>query len=351
MQHKNIEISKNWIDIPSPFNFIKGAPSRLPPVVSKVEPLILFCHYAKSNRKFGLTARAGLGLLVTENTKKDYGIERLSTASMNVLYKYCDQKGIEIILRTLELKLPYISQVNDPLECLPFFYCPNDKAAIEALYLSALERRKRIPSANYKQKLENGEIHKILEESQRELQRDWNQRKGCLLSVSKTAQNTVMWAHYADKHKGAVIGIDFNNVFPDTNKERGILMDAVSYSEHRPQINILEEPEGNVSREAYQKAIMTKSDSWRYEEEFRTIFLVDKLEIFQQQGLAHLKDFNGKKTWFLRLNPVSIREVIFGLYTNESLKSDIRKLIERQDLQHVKLYQAEESETYTLNLK
>ncbi len=128
-------------------------------------------------------------------------------------------------------------------------------------------------------------------------------------------------------------------------------MDSVTYSKKRPEINILEEPEGNVSLEAYQKAIMTKSDSWRYEKEFRTIFLVDHLEELQRQRLAHLKDFNGKKTWFLRLNPVSIREVIFGLYTNESLKSDIRKLIERQDLQHVKLYQAEESETYSLNLK
>lgn len=266
---------------------------------------------------------------------------------MNVLYKYCDQKGIEIILRTLELKLPYISQVNDPLECLPFIYCPDDETAIEARYLSVLERRKILPSADYKQKLENGEIHKILEESQRELRRDWNRRKGCLLSVSKTSQNTVMWAHYADKHKGAVIGIDFDNVFPDTNGPRGILMDSVSYSEHRPKMNILSE----LVLEELRKTLFTKSVDWRYEEEFRTIFLVDSLEKLRQQGLAHLKDFKDKKTWFLRLNPVSIREVIFGLYTDKSLKSDIRKLIERQDLQHVKLYQAEESETYTLNLK
>lgn len=298
---------------------------------------------------------AGWGLLATKNTEKDYGIESLGTANMNVLYKYCDQKGVEIILRTLELKLPYISQVNDPLECLPFFYCPNDKASIEARYLSALKRRDMPPSAGYKQKLdeqfEKGEIQKSLVESQRKLQEEWNQRKGCLLSLSENAQETVMWSHYADKHKGAVIGIDFNNVSPDTNGPPGILMDAVSYSKDRPKINILEEPEGSVSFEAYQKALMTKSDSWSYEEEFRTIFLVDSLEIMQQQGLAHLKEFNGKKTWFLRLNPVSIREVIFGLYTDESLKSDIRKLIERQDLQHVKLYQAEESETYTLNLK
>ena len=274
---------------------------------------------------------------------------------MNVLYKYCDQVGIEKILRELELKLPYISQVNDPLECLPFFYCPNDKSAMKEQWLRSFNRNHISPPVNWEQKLdeqfEKGEIQKSLVESQRKLQEEWNQRKGCLLSLSENAQETVMWAHYADKHKGAVIGINFNNVFPDTTMVDGILMDAVSYSEDRPKINILEEPEGNVSCEAYQKAVMTKSDSWSYEEEFRTIFLVDDLEIMQQQGLAHLKDFNGKKTWFLRLNPVSIREVIFGLYTDESLKSDIRKLIERQDLQHVKLRQAEESETYTLNLK
>ena len=70
-----------------------------------------------------------------------------------------------------------------------------------------------------------------------------------------------------------------------------------------------------------------------------------------ENRLAHLEEFKGKDTWFLRLNPASIREVIFGLYTDKSLKSDIRKLIERQDLQHVKLYQAEESETYNLNLE
>ena len=266
---------------------------------------------------------------------------------MNVLYKYCDQKGTEIILRTLELKLPYISQVNDPLECLPFIYCPDDEAAIEALYLSVLEHRKMSPPADYKQKLENGEIHKILEKSRREFQRDWNQRKGCLLSVSKTAQNTVMWAHYADEHKGAVIGIDFDNVSPDINGPPGILMDSVSYSKDRPKMNILSE----LVLEEVHKTLFTKSIDWSYEEEFRTIFLVDDLGNLQKRGLACLKDFNSKETWFLRLNPVSIREVIFGLYTDESLKSDIRKLIERQDLQHVKLRQAEESETYTLNLK
>lgn len=268
---------------------------------------------------------------------------------MNILYKYCDQLGIVKILGALELKLPYISEVNDPFECLPFFYCPDDRTAIEARYLSACKRRNIPPSEDYKQKLnqqfEKGEIQKYLVESQRKFQEEWNQRKGCLLSVSKTAKESVMWAHYADKHKGAVIGIDFDNLFGVEMK-----MNSVDYSKERPKVNISEEPEGSVSLEAYEKAIMTKSSSWKYEEEFRTIFLVDNLEKLQRQGLACPKDFNGKKTWFFRLNPESIREVIFGLNTEESLKLAISELIERPELQHVKLYQAEKSETYTLNL-
>ena len=39
---------------------------------------------------------------------------------MNISYKYCDQGGFVKILESLELELPYISEVNDPLECKPY---------------------------------------------------------------------------------------------------------------------------------------------------------------------------------------------------------------------------------------
>ena len=270
---------------------------------------------------------------------------------MNVLYKYCDQAGIEI-LRTLELKLPYISQVNDPLECSPFFYCPNDKAAMKEQWLRTFNRRSISPPADWEQtldkQLKKGEIQIKLKDGARESLEDVN-RKSCLLSVSKTARNTVMWAHYADNHKGIVIGIDFDNISPDINGILGILMNPVNYSKDRPRMNVLLSE--NTHKEVLRKTVSTKSISWSYEEEFRTIFFIDYLKGMERQGLANLKDFKGEKTWFLQLNPVSIREVIVGLYTDNSLKSDIKKLIKHQDLQHIKILQAEESETYTLNLK
>ena len=108
-----------------------------------------------------------------------------------------------------------------------------------------------------------------------------------------------MWAHYADKHKGVVIGIDANNVWPVTDGSSGILMRSVSYSEDRPKINVIP----RIVHEEFREALYLKSVDWSYEKEFRSIFTVDFLKIMQQQGLAQLKNFNGKKTWFLRLNP------------------------------------------------
>lgn len=270
---------------------------------------------------------------------------------MNIFYKYCDQDGIKIV-ESLELKLPYVSEVNDPLECLPFFDCPDDKAAMKEQWLRTFSRNNISPPVNWEQILnelfERGEIRKELEESSLKCQKNLNQ-KSCLLSVSKTARNTVMWAHYADSHKGVVIGIDFDKVFYEICRIIcGLKLNQVKYSEQRPRINILTDFE--IQPEAFFRTTLTKSSEWKYEREFRAVFPVDTLEKLRKEGFASLKDFNGKKTWFLRLNPESIREIVYGLYTEDSLKKKVIDLIKRPDLQHIKLYQAEESETYTLNL-
>lgn len=267
----------------------------------------------------------------------------------NILYKYYDQKGIVKILELLELKLPYISQINDPLECLPVFYCPDDKSAMKEQWLRTFKRNHISPPVNWEQKLnelfEKGEIQENLKDGLREHLYDLRQ-KSFLLSVSQEARSTVMWAHYADKHKGAAIGIDFDKIFP----KYGIKMRRVDYSEQRPKMNVLDDFESEEFSAKYFETLLTKSAEWTYEREFRVIFDDAYLMGLEQQDLACLKEFNGKKTLFLGLNPESIKEIIFGLYAEESLKLAIRKLIERAELQHVKLYQAEESETYILNL-
>jgi hypothetical protein len=265
---------------------------------------------------------------------------------MNVLYKYCDQKGIAIILRTLELKLPYISDVNDPYECSPVFDCPDDKAAIEVRCLSGLKQNGITPPAGYRQTIKHDEMRENFIEAAKESLKAIN-RTSCLLSVSKTARNPVMWAHYTEQHKGAVIGIDFDNVFLNTNRPPSLVLHSVEPSENRIKINVLSES----LEEEFKKVPLTKSIDWKYEEEFRSVLPAEFMDGLRQIKLARLGKYKKKDTWFLQLNPASIREVVFGLATENKLKSKIKKLIKRPELHHVKLRQGEESETYTLNLK
>jgi hypothetical protein len=270
----------------------------------------------------------------------------VSILNMSILYKYCNQLGAKKILKTLELKLPYISGVNDPLECSPIFDCSDDVATIE-ICLSRLEKLHfRLPS-DYKTKITEtsgrNEIKEWIIEKHRKIQNDWK-RKACLLSVSEVAQNTVMWSHYADKHKGVVIGIDFDEIFLG-----GIVMQSVNYPDYSKQRTRVDVARSDQI-DAFITALVTKSKDWGYEKELRTVFSVDDLERLQKQKHACLRGFFRKKAWFLRLSPVSIKEVVFGLYAEKRLKSAIRRLIARPELQHVKLYQASESDTYSLDL-
>lgn len=271
-----------------------------------------------------------------------------------ILYKYCDQFGGTEIIGSLELKLPFISEVNDPLECLPIFCCEGEKSKVKERCLLAF-KRKQINIGddllkNLDKKIENGEMQELLKKQSRVHVKEWNDSKGCLLSVSKTARNTVMWAHYAEKHKGIVIGIDFQEIFQKNGEQIGVVMEPVKYSKDRIKIDISTDETTKEWRDAMSGALLNKSKDWQYEQEFRTIFLDDMLKDWRRQGMACFKELKGKITWFLKLHPSSIKEIIFGLFAEESLKNSIRKLKSSPGLKHVKLYNVAESDSYDFNL-
>ena len=272
---------------------------------------------------------------------------------MNILYKYCDCFGDIKILSTLELKLPFISDVNDPYDCRPLYACGDDEKKWEKLISDNIKRQSISPSNNYKQKISDllqskDRQNKLITKLQKEHE-NWN-KENCLLSVSKTAKNPVMWAYYADRHQGLVIGIDFDMIFCKNGKSWGIQTHEVQYPPERQKIDVLDNNTENIL-----KILTTKSIYWKHEDEVRCIFVKNwidapggDLETFKSNGLALFKDFNGKKTWFLRLNPQSIKQVIFGLYTKESLKLAVRKLI--VGLPNIKLYEVVESKTYQFDI-
>ena len=117
----------------------------------------------------------------------------LGILNMNILYKYCDQEGFIKVLESLELKLPYISEVNDPLECKPYIDKYGGITAMEEQCFRSFRRNSKEPSDNWRQILQNkyqtGEGAKLQKKIAGYI--DDMKNNSCLLSVSKEARSSI----------------------------------------------------------------------------------------------------------------------------------------------------------------
>jgi hypothetical protein len=99
-----------------------------------------------------------------------------------------------------------------------------------------------------------------------------------IFSLSETPRNILMWAHYADEHKGICIGYKkeiFNSLPNKPNTRLGIESYTpvkVNYDNLRPQPT--EKSEEDINEIIKKQSILqltTKSDDWLYEKEHRCI--------------------------------------------------------------------------------
>lgn len=85
-----------------------------------------------------------------------------------------------------------------------------------------------------------------------------------------------MWSHYADGHKGFVIGIDMiiMEVFQEHLAHYKTLLDLqpIIYEEQLPEINYFESMMSKDGERDIIRLLMTKSAHWSYEHEYRLIF-------------------------------------------------------------------------------
>ena len=138
----------------------------------------------------------------------------------------------------------------------------------------------------------------------------------CVFCVSAVRNNLLMWAHYADKHRGVVI--KFKSL-PDTTK--------VDYCDTSPFASapvpdFVDSLLGisSTGRENVEKWIKdltaTKSNAWEYEKEWR---IIETFESDAWQALGY-KDFP--------VAPAEIDEVVFGCEMSKENYNKLTLLIE-----------------------
>lgn len=210
-------------------------------------------------------------------------------------------------------------------------------------------------------------------------------------SLSETQRNLLMWAHYADNHKGLCIGYDTDVIFREMDKvflrDDGILR-KIKYN------NVRHEDFGHLQETINTKGLyeyllyglmLTKGDEWIYEKEFRYIISYHNASYLQidggedneylQNDLQKMLTFdrlrkddnyenrylkaNGKNvfsfgflnkykeaSYFLYINPESIKKIYFGCRTDSKYIESIKELLstEQHPLKSAKIEKFELSQ-------
>ncbi|ODV43420.1 hypothetical protein AWV79_17340 [Cupriavidus sp. UYMMa02A] len=141
-----------------------------------------------------------------------------------------------------------------------------------------------------------------------------------VFSASTKRDDLLMWAHYADSHKGVCLEFDATSVFMAHAQE-------VKYSGDRTAIN----PYTDSKDAMLEKALLTKSDHWSYEFEWRLI---------RYQGGPGAVQFP----------PQILTGIIFGALTARSTVELVREWVGKRSIP-VTLYQATTNNTrYALDI-
>jgi len=146
--------------------------------------------------------------------------------------------------------------------------------------------------------------------------------------ISETNSNLLMWAHYADKHQGAVIEFkcipEIDNVF--------LAAEKVEYRESFPTLGAKEDWKPILGRKnkidphkTYKELATTKSSHWSYEQEWRIFVPVKKDQ--------------GENYSSIRITPPEVSALYLGCKMPEVNRGNLVALV-REQFPHCKILQS-----------
>ena len=208
-------------------------------------------------------------------------LEKLALVNLNgdyrPFYKYRNFRNEYHVPSLAQTKLWFAGPLsfNDPFDCqIPAEYISKDQDA-HRKYIEYLVRKKGCPESQVAQVVEEGmndpETNPRNESKRWEMnygvQREVLERVVSIFSVTRNVKSVLMWSHYADNHRGFVIGYHAENLINAIGDatQTSLIMKPVSYTLAMPT---------PVNREDFVSIagiLAAKNEDWKYEEEYRFI--------------------------------------------------------------------------------
>lgn len=153
-----------------------------------------------------------------------------------------------------------------------------------------------------------------------------------ICSFSKARKNQLMWAHYADEHKGVCIGFREQLIRPAGSMIFPIdvtyqdkypfqeIIERFHHFENQPGMNNIQSIAGDI----LYSVLGTKYTSWSYERERRLVFVSSKA---------------------IKFSPQAVNSIAFGLRTADRDKATLKNIVSGYEWNHVKWFQAVKSKS------
>lgn len=264
------------------------------------------------------------------------------------IYKYVSENRVSILKDGL-IRFSQPQAFNDPFELRPHVSDISDDSYLDEVFEEQFDEmlkeeysklpeplRNLIPFSEFKNSpLLNRNIAKenlklITKQAiplvRKELYGGFENNIG-ILSLTKTPENLLMWAHYANSHQGFILEFDINHPFfnrkkSETDEFRHLR--EVTYSVKRPSASL-----SNMDFELF----LVKSEEWAYEKEWRLMLPLNDADkvISCEPHDIHL----------YQLPFSAIKSVILGHRSTDKTKNAvIEALTNESNKSHISLHQA-----------
>lgn len=110
-----------------------------------------------------------------------------------------------------------------------------------------------------------------------------------IYSLSKSYNEKLMWAHYANEHRGYCLGFDYNKL-PINHNDNNVYNIPVVYSDRPPKITVddMNKLKKDNGHSVIKKLLCYKSTDWSYEKEVRLIVDFPGLVSFPESSISSL---------------------------------------------------------------
>lgn len=257
--------------------------------------------------------------------------------NLALLYKFCHFSPDYDVLRIISHNEIFFSspgKFNDPFDCtIPIDYATGPtKIIFKYWFEMAKDENPECSDTELKKMTE--ECIGNLKNQERQLRLRKNSAEFCsnhigICSLTASYTNLIMWANYADKHRGFVVGFYSKKLVkmcrensPENDPNKTMLIENVNYTQDYPYINAYT----HTGLERYKLQVLSKSEDWTNEEEYRIVFT----------------DGVGKSTQF---PPGTISCVYLGCRISFENKELILKAISEKDYK-IPVFQASTSDSH-----